>query len=170
MRFVTTIGNKELETLAWLLETRTKVHNVEFYKGLVLSIAILVATYYNFFCFEESTTAQKCILLILLIACIARTVFCKIGKVNYFAIAKQKNKKMQKKPIICDFNEEEVSIDNGKQTEELKYAELKEWGEHKNCIYILFQSGAAIVLDEAKYESQDIDELKKLLKDSTSCE
>ena len=49
MKFVTTIGNKELETLAWLLETKTKVHNVEFYKGIFLSLIVLAVTvYFNY--------------------------------------------------------------------------------------------------------------------------
>ena len=88
MKFVTTIGNKELETLAWLLETKTKVHNVEFYKGIFLSLIVLAVTVYNIGFYDASTTAQKCILIILSILCIAKTVLCKVGKIDYLAIAK----------------------------------------------------------------------------------
>ncbi len=168
MKFVTTIGNKELETLAWLLETKTKVHNVEFYKGIFLSLTVLAVTVYNIGFYDGSTTAQKCILIILSILCIAKTVLCKVGKIDYLAIAKRKNKKMRDKTITCIFEDAWVAVENGKQAERLEYADLKEWGMHKQCLYLLFGNGAAVVIDQSKYPAEDVEEVKQILYRSTN--
>ena len=163
MKFETTIGDDELQTFAWLLKTKTKTSNVEFYKGCVLTAAVLATTIYNVFFYEESTSAQKCILLILSAVCIIKTVFCKAGKMNYLALAKHKSKKLKNKNLIYDFKDEAVSINNGKEIKILEYKDLKEWGENKKCIYLLFQSGETIIINEQKYAAEIIRELKEKL-------
>ena len=163
MKFVTSIGDKELETLAWLIKTKTKAHNVEFYKGIILSSAVLAVTIYNIFFYNDSTTAQKWILIILSVICIAKTVLCKIGRIDYLTLAKQKNKKMKNKEVVCIFENDHVIVKTGNQSEEFRYADLKEWGEYQQCIYLLFNNGAAVVINEEKQNKADVEKLKELL-------
>ena len=163
MEFVTSIGDRELETLAWLLKTKTKVHNVEFYKGIVLSIAVLAVTIYNIFFYNDSTNAQKWILSILSAICIAKTVLCKIGKIDYLAIAKQKNKKIKNKEVVCIFEHDHMIVKTSNQSENFLYADLKEWGEYQQCVYLLFRNGAAIVINEETQAEENIKKLKDLL-------
>lgn len=163
MEFVTSIGDKELETLAWLIKTKTKTHNVEFYKGIALSIVVLTVTIYNIFFYNDSTTAQKWILIILSVICIAKTVLCKIGKIDYLASAKQKNKKMRNKQIICFFENDRVIVKTGERSEDFRYEDLKEWGEYQQCVYLLFHNGAAVVINKEKQIKEDVEELKEFL-------
>ena len=163
MEFVTGIGDRELETLAWLLKTKTKVHNVEFYKGIALSVVVLAVTGYNICFYDASTTAQKWILCILSAVCIAKTVLCKIGKIDYLTIAKQKNKKKRNKEVICIFEHDRVIVKNGNQVEDFRYMDLKEWGEYQQCIYLLFHNGAAVVINKEEQMKEDVEKLKELL-------
>lgn len=170
MKFKTKIGERELEVMAWLLEHKTKVRNSEFYKGIVLTLVVLAVCVYDIFFYDQATASQKWILFFMTVACITKTVLCKLGKTDYLAIAKQKNKKMIGKVFTCTFDEAGVEIDDGKRTESISYQDLEEWGEYKGCIYILFSKGAVIILDKAKQEEKEIESLKVNLEKIFSCD
>lgn len=161
MKFEAKIGEKELKVLAWLLEHKTKMRNTEFYKGVLLTCVVLLVCIYDMFFYSEATSAQKWILIIMTIACAARTIACKLGKQDYMEIARHKNRKMIGKAFVCTFNDDSVEIDDGKRTETMKYDDLDEWGEYNGCIYLLFSKGAVIVLDKAKQEEKSIERLRE---------
>lgn len=81
MTFRVIFEKKDLEIIAWLLQTRSKTHMQVFRKAIVMALIVTCVLAYDVFFYEMRTTAQWVILLILDSACVIKAVFA-YKKVN----------------------------------------------------------------------------------------
>ena len=163
MTVYVTLEEKDIETIAWLLETRSKTHLHVFWKACILSIIVTGVFIYNVGFYEERTTAQWVILLLLAVVCIGKSVLSYRGMIDYLKIAKKRTKPLLKKTISYTFLDEGILCENGNKREKLMWKDIKEWGVHNGYIFIMLQSNDAIIFDQREYEHEQMLQLKELL-------
>ena len=163
MEFEVSMGEREIKVAAWMLKTKSKANMAEFWKAVILEVVVLSVCIYNVFFYDNSTAAQKIILIILAVVCMVKAVLCKMKKINFVALAEKKNKHLKGKSYTCVFKDENVLCIGQKGTDTMEWSELTEWGEKNGCVYIIFKSGNTIILDEEKYDEQRMNDLKHLL-------
>ena len=163
MKFTVTLEKKEMEVLAWMLKTRTKTHIFEAGKGLVLGLIVLAVTLYNIFLYEESTTAQVVILVLLTLVCFGKMALAGMKMLNYDGIAERKNKSVKGKAAYYAFDETGVTCSSENGSESMEWDKFEEWGEYNDCTFVLFKGGVVIILDHEKHEQEKIEALNRLL-------
>lgn len=164
MEFAVTLEKKEISVIGWMLKNRTKTHIIEGCKGLVLGLIVLAVTVYNIFFYEEKTTAQVVILVMLTVLCFGRMTLAWMKMINYEAIAERKNKSVKGKTAYYSFTEEGVTCSSENGSETIVWEDFTEWGEYNDCTFAMFKGGIVIILDHRKYEKENIEELKTLLR------
>lgn len=164
MDFFVNYGEKEMEVIAWLLKTRTKTNVKEFCKGFIAGVFVLGALIYDLFFYSNKTTAQWVTLLILVILCMGKAILGLMGIVDYKGIAESKNRRFKGKSVRYTFGEEEIicSSDMGKSLK--KWSDVIEWGEYNGCVFLMLKSNDAIIINEDASEMNEIEELKKMLR------
>ncbi len=168
MEFVVILEKKEMSVIGWMLKTRTKTHIFEASKGLVLGLIVLAVTIYNIFFYEESTTAQVVILVILTLLCFGRMTLAWMKMLNYDGIAERKNKSVKGKAAQYTFCETGVTCSSENGSETMDWDQLTEWGEYNGCTFVLFKGGVVIVLDHEKHEKEKMEELHCLLNEKAA--
>lgn len=168
MEFTVTLEKKEMEVLAWMLKTRTKTHIFEAGKGLVLGLIVLAVTLYNIFLYEESTTAQVVILVLLTLVCFGKMALAGMKMLNYDGIAERKNKSLKGKAAYYAFDETGVTCSSENGSETMGWDKFDEWGEYNDCTFVLFKGGIVIILDHEKHEKEKIETLKILLRNKAA--
>lgn len=163
MTVYVTLEEKDIEIIAWLLETRSKTHLHVFWKACILSIIVAGVFIYNVCFYEMRTTPQWVILLILVAVCIGKSILSYRGMIDYLKIAKRRTKPLLKKTISYTFLDEGILCENGNKREKLMWKDIKEWGVHNGYIFIMLQSNDAIIFDQREYEHEQMLQLKELL-------
>ena len=145
MTLYATLKEKDVEIIAWLLQTKSKTHMHVFLKACLLSIIVTGVFVYDV-CFYKMRTTPQWVTLI-----------------DYSKIAKKRTKPLLNKTIGYTFSEENIVCENGNKREKLLWKDIKEWGMHEGYLFVILQSNDAFIFDQSQYGYEQMLQFKELL-------
>ena len=145
MTLYATLKEKDVEIIAWLLQTKSKTHMHVFLKACLLSIIVTGVFVYDVCFYKMRTTPQWVTLLLLTVVCIGKSIISYRGMIDYSKIAKKRTKPLLNKTIGYTFSEENIVCENGNKREKLLWKDIKEWGMHEGYLFVILQSNDAFI-------------------------
>lgn len=163
MKFDMVLEEKDVEMIAWLLQTRSKTHMQILGRILFVTIIVIGALLYDIFFYDERTKTQWMVLSVLAVICVIKSVLTYRGMIDYLKIAKKRTKPILKKKIRYVFSKDGIQCETGLKENFISWRDVKEWGKYKEYIFIMLRSNEAIILNQDRFEASEILQLKALL-------